>query len=191
MKQIVRKPRSLYDEEKATQLASLLLRLNNGSMDFLKCIKLLYAIEKEAINRWLRPVIFDDLYSLPHGQVVSQTLDRAEHRTRPPKSAWNNYLTTDSNHTIHIKEDPGTDRLSKAEIELTKEIYEKNKKKTPAQLIQEHHNPQLTPEWKKPGIPPTKTKYTELLVHLNKTQAQIDEFEADLQELARLKALTR
>jgi hypothetical protein len=180
-----------YDEEKATQLGSLLLKLNNNSMDYLKCIKLLYAIEKEAINRWLMPVTFDDLYSLPHGQVVSQTLDRAEYRARPPKSFWNRYLDTDVKDIVHLIADPGTDRLSKAEIDLAKEIYEKNKGKTPKQLIQEHHNPNLTPEWKKPGIPPTKTKYSELLETLNKTQTQINEFEADLQELANLEALTR
>jgi hypothetical protein len=191
MRQIPKKQRSLYNEEKATQLASFLLRLNNGSMDFLKCIKLLYAIEREAINRWLRPVIFDDLYSLPHGQVVSQTLDRAEHRLRAPKSTWNNYLTTDSNNTIHIKAGLGVEKLSLAEIELAKEIYDKNKSKTPEQLMNEHHNPRLTPEWKNPGNSRIKTQYSELLTYLNKTQDQIDEFEAELNELAALEALTR
>jgi hypothetical protein len=180
-----------YNEEKATQLAALLLRLNNGSMDLLKCIKLLYAIEREAINRWLSPVIFDDLYSLPHGQVVSQTLDRAEYRTRPTKNFWNNYLLTDPQDTIHLINELSVDKLSKAEIELTKEIFNKNKTKTPEQLMHEHHNPRLTPEWKNPGTSRIKTKYPDLLTSLKKTQAQIDEFEADLKELASLEALTR
>src|SRR4030042_1227916 len=186
MRQKIDNTHSLYNEEKATQLASLLLKLNGGSMDFLKCIKLLYAIEKEAINRWLRPVIFDELYSLPHGQVVSETLDRAEYRIRPPRSFWNKYLTTTSNNVIHANEDCGVDRLSRAEIDLAKEIYEKNRTKTPEQLMNEHHNPKLTPEWKNPGQSRIKTKYSELLSLLNKTQKQIDEFEADLKELANL-----
>jgi hypothetical protein len=182
---------SLYNEEKATQLASLLLRLNGGSMDFLKCIKLLYAIEKEAINRWLRPVIYDELYSLQHGQVLSQTLDRAEYRIRPPISYWNTYLKTLPDNTIHISEDCEIEQLSKAEIDLAKEIFDKNKGKTPEQLMNEHHNPKLTPEWKNPGQSRIKTQYLELLTLLNKTQEQIEEFEADLKELASLEALTR
>ncbi|MFA5309468.1 MAG: type II toxin-antitoxin system antitoxin SocA domain-containing protein [Dehalococcoidales bacterium] len=185
------KAHSMYNEVKATQLASLLLKFNGGSMDLLKCIKLLYAIEKEALNQWLRPVIYDELYSLPHGQVVSQTLDRAEYRDRPPKTYWNKYLVTKPNNTIHIYEDCGIDELSKAEIVLTKEIYEKNKQKTPEQLMNEHHNPILTPEWKNPGHSRIKTKYSDLLALLNKTQEQIEEFEADLKELANLEALTR
>ncbi len=190
MKQVNKKyPR--YNEEKATQLGSLLLKLNGGSMDYLKCIKLLYAIEKEAINRWLMPVTFDDLYSLPHGQVVSQTLDRAEYRARPPKSIWNDYLATDTKNTIHLKADPGIDKLSKAEMDLAKEVFEENKNKSPERLMEEHHNPRLTPEWKNPGVSRIKTPYSYLLKHLKKNQEQVEEFEAGLRQLATLEALTR
>jgi hypothetical protein len=178
---------SLYNEVKATQLASLLLKLNGGSMDLLKCIKLLYYIEREALRRWLRPVIFDTLYSMPHGQVVSQTLDRIEYRVRPARSFLSNYLTTNSDHTIHLHADCGIDKLSRAEIDLVKEIYEKNKNKTLTQLINEHHK---LPEWKDPGQSRIKTSYSDLLTHLHKSQEQIKEFEADLEELANLEALT-
>lgn len=182
---------SLYDEVKATQLASLLLKFNGGSMDYLKCIKLLYAIEKEALNRWLRPVIYDELYSLPHGQVVSQTLDRAEYRIHPAKTFWSNHLRTTPDNTIHLDAECGIDNLSRAEIDLIREVYEKNKDKTPKQLMDEHHNPDLFPEWKNPGQSRIKTKYSDLLTLLSKNQEQIEEFEADLKELANLEALTR
>lgn len=191
MKQKTDKISSLYNEVKATQVASLLLKLNGGSMDYLKCIKLLYAIEKEAINRWLRPVIYDELFSLPHGQVVSQTLDRAEYRSHPAKSFWGNHLKTTSDNTIHLTTDSGIDRLSRAEIDLIREVYQKNRDKTPEQLMNEHHNPALFPEWKNPGQSRIKTKYSDLLTLLRKTEEQIEEFETDLKELANLEALTR
>ena len=54
---------SLYDEAKATQVTGLLLELNGGEMDYAKCIKVMYNIEREALNRWMRPVTFDELFS--------------------------------------------------------------------------------------------------------------------------------
>jgi len=182
---------SLYKEIKATQVACFLLELNGGSMDYLKCIKLLYSIEREALKRWLRPVIYDELYSLPHGQVVSQTLDRAEYRSRPAKSFWGDYLRTDANNTIHINQDCGIDELSRAEIDLIKEVLEGNKDKTPEQLMKEHHNHALFPEWKNPGDSRIKTNYSDLLTLLSKTEEQIKEFEADLEELANLEKFAR
>ena len=56
--------------------------------------------------------------------------------------------------------------------------------------MNEHHNPRLTPEWKNPGNSRIRTQYSELLTYLNKTQDQIDEFEAELNELVALEALT-
>ncbi len=186
-----RKGRPLYNEIKATQVASLLVKMNGGKMDFLKCIKLLYSIEREALNRWMRPVIYDDLYSLQHGQVVSQTLDRAEYRDHQAKSFWSDCLRTTSDNTIHVIKDCGIDTLSRAEIDLVKEVFENNRGKTPEQLMGEHHNHALFPEWKNPGISRIRTKYSDLLTLLGKTEEQIKEFEADLDELANLEALTR
>ena len=191
MKQKMDKIPSLYNVVKATQIASLLLRLNGGSMDLLKCIKLLYSVEKEALKRWLRPVIYDELYSMPHGQVVSQTLDRAKYRDRSPNSFWNNYLKTTPDDIIHLNQECGIEKLSRAEIDLAKEIFENNRNKSPKQLMNDHHNPALFPEWKNPGQSRIRTSYSDLLTHLCKSIEEIKEFEADLKELANLETLTR
>ena len=181
--------RLLYNEVKATQVAALLLELNGGEMDYSKCIKLLYAIEKEAINRWLHPILGDNLCSLPSGQVVSQTLDRAEYRARPPKSFWNEHLKTTRDNTIHITKECGFGKLSRAEVKLIKEIYGENRYKTPGQLFDEHHDSTLFPEYQDPLGSSIPTKYSGLLVALGKTQEQIDEFEDNLNEMAGMRAI--
>jgi hypothetical protein len=181
--------RSLYNEVKATQVAAFLLTQSGGEMNYATCIKLLYGIERESIKRWLRPVIYDDLYSLPYGQVVSKTLDLAEPQSQPVKSFWGRYLRTQGN-TIRLIKECGIEKLSRAEISLIKEIYEENKDKTPGQLFDEHHNPALFPEYKDPQGSSIKTNYTDLLRALGKTKEQIKEFEANLNALANLEALT-
>jgi hypothetical protein len=182
---------SLYDEVKATQEAALLLELNGGEMDYAKCTKLLYNIEREALNRWMRPVTFDNLCSLPHGQVVSKTLDKAKFENQDTRSFWTEHLETDNKNNIRLIEECGKGKLSRAEIELIKELDKKYKDKTAGQMMDEHHNPQLFPEWKNPGSSSIKTKYSDLLRLLGKTPEQIKEFEQDLNALKHLKAVTR
>jgi hypothetical protein len=189
---------SLYNEIKATQIAAYLLSLNGGSMEYYKCLKLLYSIEREAINRWLRPVIYDNLVSMPHGQVVSQTLTRSRYRTRPAKTYWAEYLKTTkekfisdetNNKTLHLMKNVGMDRLSLAEIELINEVYKANKNKSVNDIIAEHHNPKLFPEWKKTDSTSIPTEYFELLNILGKTREQIEEFDTDIKELNILRKL--
>jgi hypothetical protein len=183
------KKHSLYNEVKTTQVTAFLLIQSGGEMDYAKCIKLLYGIEREAIKRWLRPVIYGDLYSLPYGQVISQTLDLAEPQSQPVRSFWGEHLRTQGN-TIHLIKECGIEKLSRAEIGLIKEIYEENKHKTSGQLFDEHHNPALFPEYKDPHGSSIKTTYADLLRALGKTKEQVKEFEANLDALANLEALT-
>ena len=81
--------------------------------------------------------------------------------------------------------------MSRAEINLIEEIFEENRNKTTEQLFYEHHNPVLFPEYKDPLGSSIKTTYSELLHVLGKTQQEIEEFEEDMNELARLKAIIR
>ena len=81
-----------YKEEKATQVAALLLSLNDGSMNLLKFIKIMYNIEREALKRWASPVTFDSACSMKDGQVLSETYDN----TKPDKirEYWGDYIET-------------------------------------------------------------------------------------------------
>lgn len=181
--------RSLYNEIKATQAACLLVKLNGGKMDYAKCIKLLYSVEREALRRWMRPVIYDDLYSLPYGQIVSETMDRAEYRERKAESFWGKHLENRDGKNIRLIKECGKEKLSRAEIDLIEEIYKENKHKTPQQLFNEHHNPNLFPEYEDPHGSRVKTTYSKLLRVLGKTQEEIEEFEADLDGLMRVRGL--
>lgn len=182
---------SLYNEIKATQTAALLLELNGGSIDYAKCIKLLYSIEKESLNRWMRPVIYDDLYSMPFGQAVSQTMDRAAYRQRKAKSFWSDHIETSADNNLQLIRECGKEKLSRAEIELIKEISESNRNKTTEQLFDEHHDAKLFPEWKDPHGSSIKTTYSDLLHSLGKTLDQIKEFKEHLIELAYLKKMSQ
>lgn len=180
---------SIYDEIKATQVGTLLLKLNNHEIDYLKLIKLLYNIERESINRWIRPLIFDDLCSMPHGQVVSKTLDRAKPENQGVGTFWQEHIINSGNNVQLIKP-ANIDRLSKAEISLVEEMFERYRYKTPLEMRQEHHNPKLFPEYKDPGDSSIRTTYDDLLKVLGKTDEQIQDFRAELNRIKKLKEIS-
>ena len=180
---------SLYDEVKATQVGTLLLHLNDNEMDYLKLNKLLYNIERESINRWIRPLIFDDLYSMPHGQVVSKTLDRTKSENQGVETFWRKHIVN-SNNNMRLIKNAGTDKLSRAEIALIKEMFQKYKDRTPVQMWDEHHDSSLFPEWKDPGSSSIRTIYDELLKVLGKTDEQIQDLKVELSRLRKLKEIS-
>ncbi len=182
---------SLYNEIKATQVACLLLGMNGGEMNYVKCIKLLYSIERESLNRWMRPVFYDNLCSMPYGQVVSQTLDRAEYRHRKAKTYWGDHIENDGKHNLRLVKECDKSKLSRAEIELTEEIFEKNKYKDADQLFKDHHDNTLFPEYIDPQGSSIKTTYPHLLRKLGKTQEDIKEFEDDIDEMKYLEEIKR
>jgi len=179
----------LFDELKAAQTTGLLLKLNGGKENLLKLIKLLYAIERESINRQLSPFTYDKLVSMPHGQVVSNTYDNIK---SIPVGIWGDCFKTTSKgreKTVHLLKECGTSKLSKANIALIKEIYQRNVDKSPEDLEREHHDPKITPEYVNPHGSSIKTNYASLLKLLGKTQVEIENFNGDLKEMAFINSL--
>jgi len=186
---------SLYDEVKATQVAGLLMGLNGGEMDYAKCIKLMYNIEREALNRWMRPMTFDSLFSLPHGQIVSNTMDKAKLENQKVESFWRQHLetipSTGNDYTIRLTEECGKGKLSRAEVELITELDQQYKDKTAGQMMDEHHTSSMFPEYKDPEGSSIKTTYSNLLRVLGKSPEQITQFKDDLIGLAYMKKMTK
>jgi hypothetical protein len=182
--------KALYDEIKAAQTAGLLLQLNGGKENLLKLIKLLYAIERESIKRELCPFTYDKLVSMPHGQVVSNTYDHI--KSKAPSGVWGDCfkLTSEGKgKTVHLIKECGIGKLSRADIALIKEIYKNNIDKSPEDLEREHHDPRITPEYINPNGSSLETDYKNLLKILGKNQKEIDNFYADLKEMAFINTL--
>ena len=92
---------------------------------------------------------------------------------------------------MRLNKSASTGKLSRAEISLIKEMFEKYKHKTAPQMVDEHHDPTLFPEWEKPGSSSKKTSYDVLLKVLGKTDEQIQDFKVELSRIKRLKEISR
>lgn len=172
-----------YNEEKATQVAALLLKQSNCSMGLLKFTKIMYNIEREALERWSSPITYDSICSMREGQVLSETYDNTKLYNQ--RVFWDEYIDR-KQAVVSLKKSCPTGQLCRAEMSLIKEIYNRDKDKSLPQLKKEHHN---YPEWVDPGSSSIPTDYVELLKVLGKTPTQISAFKSDMSGEAYLEKL--
>lgn len=140
--------KSHYREDKAIEVASLLLKREGGEMNHTKLIKLMYIIEREAILRWGFPVTCDDYYSLDRGPILSHTLDNIKGKTG--SKAWEDYISREGEYNIRLKVESKIEKLNRAEIKLVNEIYDRFGGMTGSDLIEWSQNPENVPEWENP-----------------------------------------
>jgi hypothetical protein len=172
-----------YNEKKATQVAALLLGQSGGSMGLLKFMKIMYNIEREALERWSSPITYSSICSMPQGQVLSETYDNTKPHNR--RAYWDKYIDRHKN-TISLKKQSSEEELCRAEIDLIKEICNRDINKSLTQLRTEHHD---YPEWVDPGHSSIETDYENLLKLLGKTPEQILAFSNDMRGAAYLEKI--
>jgi uncharacterized phage-associated protein len=111
-----------FDEAKATQAAAFILKLRGGQMHYLKLIKLLYLSDREALIRWGIPITTDRYVSMNHGPVLSNIFNLITEEG--PKPTWGRFISAPmGDYEVRLLQEAPTDRLSRAEETLLREIY--------------------------------------------------------------------
>jgi len=138
-----------YREDKATQVAAMLIGLRGGKMSHLKLMKLLYLVDRTALIRWGRPVTYDRYVSMPHGPVLSYTLDRINSEVPPEgESYWQRYISPpDADYEVRLLRRCPVDQLSPAEEALVREVFEQFGHLSRWQIRDYTHQ---LPEWRDP-----------------------------------------
>jgi len=180
---------SHYRTDKALQIAALLLQKEGGVINYTKLIKLMYVIERESILRWGSPTIGDDCYSLPNGPILSHTLDCINGTTylSHVDEVWDRYIVRVGKYDVKLKKQPELNCLSRAELKLVDEIYEKLGNKSYQELINWSHDPENIPEWEDPEGSRLPISFRGIL---EKGGYSPEEVEQTLEELDSIEAAT-
>ena len=163
------------DERKATQMAAWLLeKTAGGRMKYLKLIKLLYITDREALTKWGQPLTGDSYFSLPHGPVVSRIQNLITDDPEFSASTyWCDYIRRED-YDVALSSSPGIDLLSKAEITLLEEIFDRFGRMSRWHLRDLTHE---FPEWHDPEGSCLPISYQEILAAVGRV--------AEAEELAR------
>lgn len=149
---------------------------------------MMYFIEKEGLLRYGYSITGDGICSMQHGPVLNHTFNIIT-------VGSNNFIL---NHWIRVKNDYSAtlkpkgitannyedkfDLLSKAEVLLVDEIYNKYKQLTDTQISNILHDPLECPEWHTPQGSSKPITINDIFLTNHKTQEEADSVKKQLTE---------
>ncbi len=176
-----------FNERRATEAAARFLTLRGGRMSYLKLVKLLYLLDREALVRWGRPVTTDRYVSMDNGPVVSRIYDLIREESAPGADPiWRHYISAPQGWEVQLIAEPESDELSSAEEALIEEIFRKFGSMNRWDLVRLSHE---LPEWQDPHGSAIPIQYRDILRAGNKTESEIASVEAELESLATTEAM--
>lgn len=109
--------------EKKAEAAAVLLRLENGRMDRVRLLKLLYVADREALSQRAAPIVGGKVCAPVNGPVHREIYEliKGEHSSQPEWSA----AIENEGHVVVLRKDPGRMQLSPYEIEKLTEVSER------------------------------------------------------------------
>lgn len=169
----------MFDELKTAQAAAYLVAKEGGKMSHLKLMKLLYLADRESYKVFNTSITGDSYCSMPYGPVLSTTLNLINGYVRFDKN-WNKWISDKADHCVgsdySIANDPDLDdldELSRNDISILTEIYEKFGGYNQWELVDYTHDPINIPEWKDPQGSSMPIHLDTLLTYLGKDRNTI------------------
>jgi uncharacterized phage-associated protein len=173
-----------FREEKAAQAAAHLLLRHGRRLNLMKLVKLLYLTDRTALVRWGRPVTFDSFFSLPHGPVLSSTLNLINDEPNPAQPRyWHRLISERRGYDVDLIGDAPTDQLSPAEIILLDEIDDLYGSMDQWELRRVSHD---LPEWRDPGTSAIPIQIADILIAEGYSPEEAAQVEIELEHGARV-----
>lgn len=155
-------------------------------MNVLKLMKLMYLADRETLVRWGWSLTGDAYVSMPKGMVLSRTYNLVNEETWPT-SYWKTHISAPEGYNVNLIDEPGTDELSAAEMELIDEIYEKFGYLNRWVLVDKiHHH---LPEWVDPDGSSIPIEYRSVLEEAGKSEQEVYATMSELEGVALLEKL--
>jgi len=168
-----------FRSRKAAQICAFFsVKAPGGGIEKLKLIKLVYLSERSFIGQHRVPMLFDELYSLPHGPICSSTLNGIDGVT--DDAVWSEYIARNGNVVVGVKKftRDDFDEISDAEIEVLDVIWHDLGHMTASQLRNySHDNCAEYTDTERKRIP---IAYSDILRALGMSDA--DEFDREIQD---------
>lgn len=105
-----------------------------GIIEKLKLVKLVYLGEREFLNETTFPMLFDEFYSLQHGPVCSNVLNGINGVV--DEEIWGEFIARSGNRIVAMKrfDRNDLDELSDAEVDVLEKVWAKFGDKTSSQI---------------------------------------------------------
>jgi uncharacterized phage-associated protein len=174
-----------FKASKAAQQCAYFAAQERAGVEKLKLIKLIYLAEREFVSRHGHPMLYDELFSLPHGPICSSTLNGINGENN--SDVWSSYIKRSGKVVTPTKSlaRSDLDQVSDAEIDVLETIWKQFGHMTSSEIRRYTHDhcPEYT-EIEKGRIP---ISYSELFVALGEQFPQ--EAEDEIRRFRKAEAL--
>lgn len=117
----------MFNQRKTAQEAAFFLgKAPDKRMSHLKLMKLLYLADRESVRLFGWPISGDRLVSMPHGPVLSQTLNLMDGDAESQPDGWDAWISDKENHELSLRrpiQAADLDELAPAEIEVLESVW--------------------------------------------------------------------
>lgn len=117
----------MFTARKVAQMAAVFAGHQGGTINVLKLMKLLYLADREALNRYGFPITFDNMVAMPHGPVLSRTLNLFDGGADAEStSSWEEWISDRDNHDVSVRrtfERKDLDQLSDSDLEVIESVW--------------------------------------------------------------------
>lgn len=174
-----------FRSRKAAQICVYFALKNDGMVEKLKLIKLVYLAERQFLSEYHHPMLFDELYSLPHGPICSSTLNGMDGVIH--EELWSDYIARNGNVVVAIKaiSRDEMDEVSDAEMSIISHVWQTFGHMTASQLRNYSH--ENCPEYTETGKSRIPISYKQVLEALGEEDAESLANEID--EMIRLEGI--
>ena len=165
-----------FQEDKAADAATFLLRRHGGRMTRLRLIKLLYFAEREAAERHNRPICGGRYVSMDNGPVLSEVYDLI--KGERPSQVWAERIASEG-YDVNLVEDRPPSAVSEAELEILDAIYDQWGNQNLDEILRHAHEDLA--EWRDPKGSSLAIEPADFLKALHKTEQEIREIAEEVQ----------
>lgn len=116
----------MFTARKVAQMAAVFAKAQGGTINVLKLVKLLYLADRESLDRYGMPISFDAVVAMPHGPVLSTTLDLINGFVDGPKGAqWEEWISDREDHNVTLRREfsrENLDELSDIDLDVINDV---------------------------------------------------------------------
>ncbi|MDU9400581.1 Panacea domain-containing protein [Pseudomonas sp. zfem003] len=155
-------------------------------MAYLKLMKLLYLADRESMDRYNSTMSCDSHVSMPHGPVLSTTLNLITGQIESPE--WRSWVSPDARYEVSLSRPLHSfdelDELSEADLDILEQVWQRFGRMERWQLVDYTHS--NLPEWVDPGRSSRPINPRTTFVALGRTEAQADAAAREINERKQL-----
>ncbi|GAV20831.1 hypothetical protein MMIC_P1806 [Mariprofundus micogutta] len=175
----------MFSEHKVSQMAGYFLSLCEGnSMPHLKLMKLLYLADRKSLDEYGFPISGDSVVAMPHGPVLSMTLDFINGAAKSSSGGWESWISDRSNHRVSLRSSSHTrgdfDELSDIDIDILDEIWIQFKDMGRWDIRDYTHD--NCPEWEDPKGSSMPIPFRKIFEALGKSRQEAVALEARIED---------